>query len=152
MSRTPVSPQPAAPVSGSDGVRGWPPAAVVSGLAAVVAIGLQLWGVYRVTGPPTPPWFPNADKLEHLVGFGLPVALIMLTAVLRGVRGPALRRVGIITGLVFIAHAVVSEIIQHVFYTTRTGDPFDSLADTVGVLLGLLAIALVLNVRHRDRP
>jgi putative transcriptional regulator len=143
MSGSSSSPQPAAPVSGSDGGHGWPPAAVVTGVAAVVAIGLQLWGVYRVTGPPNPPWFPNADKLEHLVGFGLPVALIMVTAVLCGVRGPALRRVGIITGLVFVGHAVVSETIQHFFYTTRTGDPFDALADAAGVLLALLAVGLV---------
>jgi VanZ family protein len=151
MSRSSSSPQPAAPVTGTDGVRGWPPAAVVAAIAAAAAIGLQLWGVYRVTGPPDPPWLPHADKLEHAVGFGLPVVLIMVTAVLRGVRGAGLRRVGLITGLVFVGHGVVSEIIQHVFYTTRTGDPFDALADAVGVLLGLLAVGAVLIVGHRER-
>jgi hypothetical protein len=63
-----------------------------------------------------------------------------------------LRRVGLVTGLFFIGHGVVSELIQHAFYTTRTGDPFDALADSVGVLLGLLAVGVVLAVRHRGRP
>ena len=45
----------------------WP---VVAGLAALAVVA-QLYGVYRVTGPPTPPWFPNADKAEHAVGFAL---------------------------------------------------------------------------------
>jgi VanZ family protein len=151
MSGSSSSPQPAAPVSGTDGVRGWPPAALVAAVAAVAAVGLQLWGVYRVTGPPDPPWFPHADKLEHAVGFGLPVVLIMVTAVLRGIRGAGLRRVGLVTGLVFVGHGVVSEIIQHAFYTTRTGDPFDALADAVGVLLGLLAVSVVMAIRHRGR-
>ena len=39
---------------------------------------LQLWGLYRVSGPPQPPWFPFADKLEHAAGFALPVLLILL--------------------------------------------------------------------------
>src|SRR6476620_7872644 len=116
MSRIPVSAQPAAPGSALDGVRGWRPAAVVAAVAAVAAVGAQLWGVYRVTGPPEPPWLPDADKLEHAVGFGLPVVLIMVTAVLRGVHSARLRRVGLVTGLAFIGHGVVSEIIQHTFY------------------------------------
>ena len=60
-------------------LRGWHFAAV----AAVLAVLLQLWGLYRVAGPPQPPWFPFADKVEHAVGFALPVLLILLTITLR---------------------------------------------------------------------
>ena len=61
---------------------------------AVIAVLLQLWGLYRVTGPPQPPWFPYADKLAHTIGFALPVMLILLAAALRhplGSQWPASR-------------------------------------------------------------
>jgi hypothetical protein len=41
----------------------------------------------------------------------------------------------LVTG-VFAAHAVVSELVQHLFYARRTGDPLDVLADWAGVALG----------------
>ena len=78
--------------------------------AALLAVFLQLWGLYRVTGPPQPAWFPHADKLDHAVGFALPVLLILLTVTLRGVgwQWPSPRRSALIVG-VFAAHGVVSE-------------------------------------------
>jgi VanZ family protein len=118
--------------------------------SALLAVALQLYGVYRVTGPPTPSWFPDADKVEHAVGFGLPVALVLLTLGARS--GPALRRrraVGAVTG-VFAAHAVVSEVVQHLFYAGRTGDPLDVAADWAGVVLGaVVGVALLRRVQGR---
>jgi VanZ family protein len=128
--------------------RGWRSMAVLAGLGLVV----HLWGLYRVTGPPSPPWFPNADKVEHLVGFGLPLLLVLLTLRLRArSRGRALPvRVVVVVVAAFALHGVVSELVQHFFYTGRTGDPFDTAADWAGVLLGLLAFRLV--VRRSRRP
>ena len=107
--------------------------------AAVVAVAVQLYGLYRVAGPPSPPLFGNADKVEHLVGFAVPVVLILVTVSLRqqasGV-GDTRRALVIVTAL-FLAQAVVSEIIQHVFLPGRSGDPLDVLADTVGIAVGL---------------
>jgi hypothetical protein len=117
---------------------------------AVLALAGQLYGLYRVTGPPTPPWFPQADKLEHALGFALPAALVLLTL---DVRARARRRAGepsggraVLVAAVFAAHAVLSELIQHAFYRHRTGDPFDVLADCTGVALGV-GTALVLRRR-----
>jgi VanZ family protein len=130
---------------------GWP---VVAGLAALAVVA-QLYGVYRVTGPPSPPWFPDADKAEHAFGFALPVALLVLAAGLRARsrgRRPT-RRPLTVTVVVFAAHGVVSELVQHFFYTTRTGDPLDVLADWTGTALGALAAWMVLRpARLEPRP
>ena len=48
-------------------LRGWHLAAG----GAVIAVLLQLWGLYRVTGPPQPSWIPYADKLVHAIGFAV---------------------------------------------------------------------------------
>lgn len=108
---------------------------------AVLALAGQLYGLYRVTGPPTPSWFPQADKLEHALGFALPTALVLVALDVRArvrsvVAGRSRRRV-VVVAAVFAAHAVVSEVVQHFFYLHRTGDPLDALADGSGVALGV---------------
>ena len=146
-----VDGSPAAPSTGA--VRPVPASSRrLAAAAAAVAVVVHLWGLYRDHGPPTPRWFPQADKLEHLVGFGLPCFLVLLAVhlqVLASGRRPRARTVGLVVGL-FAVHAVVSEILQGTLYTTRTGDPYDALADLAGTLLGLLAHLVV--VRRRVRP
>src|ERR1044071_6906879 len=112
-------------------LRGWHLAAT----GAVIAVVLQLWALYRVVGPPQPAWFPSADKLEHAAGFALPVMLILLTVALRSsLSWPELsfRTLALVVA-VFAAHAVVSEVIQHMWYRHRLGDPLDVLADWAGI-------------------
>jgi VanZ family protein len=123
-------------------LRGWHLAA----LGAVFAVLVQLWGLYRVAGPPQPPWFPFADKVEHAVGFAVPVLLILLAIALRGPRSwqwPNMRT-GVFVVAIFAAHGVVSELVQHQWYRYRTGDPLDVLADWVGIAVGMLLIRLIL--------
>ncbi|MGI3784208.1 MAG: hypothetical protein ACRYG2_25905 [Janthinobacterium lividum] len=107
--------------------------------AALVGLAVHLWGLYRDHGPPSVPWFPQADKLEHVVGFGLPCFLVLLALHLHAAAAGRLlgiRAVALVVGL-FVVHAGVSEVVQGDFYTTRSGDPFDALADVVGTSLGL---------------
>jgi hypothetical protein len=111
-------------------------------VATGIALCVHLYGLYRPVGPPTPPWLPLADKVEHLIGFALPVLLVLLTLDRSGGASPR-RRVQLIVVLLFAAHAVVSEIVQHFYYVHRTGDPLDVLADWVGVGLGWLAYWLI---------
>jgi hypothetical protein len=123
-------------------LRGWHVAAA----GAVIAVFMQLWGLYRVVGPPQPPWFPYADKLEHAAGFALPVMLILLAAALRrqpGWRWPGAATTAVVVGL-FAAHGVVSEAIQHVWYRHRTGDPLDVLADWVGIAAAVVVLRVIL--------
>jgi hypothetical protein len=143
-------------------MRGWQLAA----LGAVAAVLLQLWGLYRVAGPPQPSWFRFADKVEHTVGFALPVLLILVAGALHGRLGwqwpgrrtsflvrlgwqwPG-RRTSFLVVAIFAAHAVVSEVIQHVWYRYRTGDPLDVLADWVGITVGFLLFRLIFLRRSR---
>jgi VanZ family protein len=128
-------------------LRGWHLAAV----GAVSAVLLQLWGLYRAAGPPQPSWFRFADKLEHAVGFAFPVLLILLAVALRGPvswQRPSMRT-SVLVVVVFAAHGVVSELIQHQWYRYRTGDPLDVLADWVGIAVGMLLIRLIFLRRSR---
>ncbi|WP_375432421.1 hypothetical protein [uncultured Friedmanniella sp.] len=126
----------------------------IVGVLAGVSVLLQGWGLYRVAGPPTPQWFPQADKLEHAAGFALPTVLVLLTLHVRSrAHGGQLSRraIGWVVAA-FGVHAVLSEIIQHVGYTTRTGDPVDVLADGTGTVVGALtAVALLRRSRVAGR-
>ncbi len=108
--------------------------------ASIVTVAVHLFGLYRVTGPPSVSWFPDSDKIEHAVGFGLPVFLILLALRWYGRCTPV--RQWLVVGI-FAAHAVVSELIQHWFYTSRSGDPRDVLADWIGIALGWIGHRLV---------
>jgi hypothetical protein len=126
-------------------------------LLATVAVMGQFFGLYRPTGPPPLPWFPQADKVEHALGFAAPVFLICAARLRQLVERAAVARrdsvrlsrrfLGIVLAL-FIAQAVVSEVMQHFFYRHRTGDPVDTLADVVGIALGLFVTWLVMRHQH----
>ena len=111
--------------------------------AAVLALAVHLYGLYRDAGPPSVPWFTHADKVEHLVGFGLPCFLVLLALDLRRAPGVTRTRTVALVVAAFVAHAVVSEVVQGTFYTSRSGDPADALADVAGTALGLLGLLLV---------
>jgi VanZ family protein len=93
--------------------------------AFVLACLIQLYGLYspRQAGPHT--GIPNDDKVAHLLLFGS-VAYLGLRV---GVRARLLLAV-------LVANAVVSELVQHFLLPHRSGDPFDSLTDLVGVAVG----------------
>ncbi|GAA1435449.1 hypothetical protein GCM10009616_32590 [Microlunatus lacustris] len=123
-------------------------------MLAVLAVAAQLWGLYRVTGPPSPAWFPQADKLQHGLGFALPVALLLLALGLRRLargRQPSRRALAVVV-VVFAAHGVLSEVVQHTLYTSRTGDPLDVLADWAGVAVGALVAVVLLGRAGRGSP
>ena len=120
-------------------------ASTVVTAAAVVALVVHVWGLYRDHGPPSVPWFTHADKVEHLVGFGLPCFLVLLALHLRAEaagRSPRTRTLAVVVAA-FVVHAGVSEVLQGTLYTTRSGDPADALADVLGTGLGLLGYLLV---------
>ena len=110
-----------------------------------MAVLLQLRGLYRVIGPSQTPWLPYADKVAHMMGFALPVMLVLLAAALRhplGAQWPRPRVSALVVG-VFATHAVVSELIQHLWYRYRTGDPLDVIADWIGVAAGVVLARLI---------
>jgi VanZ family protein len=91
---------------------------------------VQLVAVYL---PGTPdgglevPGLPGVDKLVHALIFAIPVYLLARLT----------RRVGLVAG-VFALHAVVSELIQWQFIPYRDGDPWDAVADLIGIGLAVM--------------
>jgi hypothetical protein len=94
------------------------------------AILIQLVVLYAPSAPGGPT-FAHVDKLVHAAVFALPVLLLLLA------RLPWLPVVALVA-----AHAPVSEIVQARLLADRAGDPWDAVADLVGVGLGALAAHL----------
>lgn len=91
----------------------------------VGACAIQLLGLYwpELPGEGGSSGF---DKLAHAGMFGL----VMATGVLAGI--PTLPLAGVL-----VAHAVVSELIQGFLLPRRGGDPWDAVADVVGIAIGV---------------
>ena len=95
-------------------------------VALGVAIVVQLITLYSPQVPGTPP-IAGFDKVVHLAIFAAPV----LAALLAGLSAPW------VLGILAV-HAPVSELVQHVALSGRSGDVFDMMADLCGVALGAL--------------
>jgi VanZ family protein len=89
-------------------------------LLMVVAVHLAVLYVPRA---PSSGGLP-LDKVVHAVIFGM----VLWVAARAGL---PVRPVAVLLA----AHAVVSELIQHYLLPGRSGDPADSLADLIGVLI-----------------
>ncbi|MEU4294902.1 VanZ family protein [Kribbella sp. NPDC026596] len=108
-------------------------------IAFVVAVALQLYGVYapREAGPHV--GIPQVDKIAHFFLFAAVAFLGLKVGV------PARWLLAAL-----VANAIVSEIVQHYLLPQRDGDPFDALADLTGVALGTwLAFRVLRSTRLR---
>ena len=102
-----------------------------------IALVVQCVGLYGPPGPAGPSGIP-LDKVNHLLGFAVPVALFLLAGVDRR----------LVLGLA-VLQAVVSELVQGLVLADRTGDPWDLLADAVGIAVGW---AVAVGARAIRRP
>lgn len=100
---------------------------LVARVVLVVAIGLQVWGLYAPDVPGGGD-LPGADKVAHVAMF----ALVMAAGVGAGVPVRPL-------AVVLVLHAVASEVTQAALISTRAGDVQDAVADVLGVAIGWLA-------------
>jgi hypothetical protein len=134
-------------VTADRGAAAWPVVAVAAGLAVVG----QLVGLY-LPFPPDASWFPGADKLQHGIAFALPVLLIWWADTLRRRADgrPPRARILVLVVWISVAHAVVSELIQHTAYADRVGDPLDVLADWSGVAVGGLVAGIGIALRQGE--
>jgi len=98
-------------------------------------MAMQVWALYLVvpSGGPDP---LQRDKLVHLVMFAAPVAL---ATVLR------LRWVV----LLLLLHALVSEPLQAVLTRERGADVWDTVADLVGIVVGVVVARRLRGGRDR---
>ena len=94
---------------------------------------LSLYVLFKPAGD-GPTFFEGSDKLGHLVLFAL------LAGTTRWRFGPSL------LGLAAVAaYAPVSEVVQGALLSSRSGDPYDVVADLLGVALGWLAATRLLR-------
>lgn len=100
---------------------------VAARIVLVVAIGIQVWGLYA-PDVPGGAGLPGADKVAHVGMF----ALVMAAGVGAGIPARPL-------AVVLVLHAVASETAQAVLISTRAGDVQDAVADVLGVAIGWLA-------------
>ena len=98
---------------------------------AAAALVLQLVVLYSPSGGGAAP-VPNFDKLVHCAIFAVPVLLALVAGLPRW-------PVVVLAAL----HAPVSELIQWTLLPHRSGDPWDVVADLVGVGVGLVAAGCV---------
>lgn len=105
---------------------------------SVALLAAQQVALYGPTGPAQPGWFPGADKIQHALGFALPLTVILLTLWVHAGRDRWTLPAALAVGLLAV-NAVVSELVQGRPGSGRTGDPLDTIADLVGIGLGWLA-------------
>jgi len=103
-----------------------------------VTVVVQLVVLYAPRAPAVSS-VPGLDKLVHAAVFGAVAWAATRCGVARWV-----------VAVVLVAHAALSEVLQHTLLAHRSGDAVDALADTVGVGLGLL-VATVLPARRPGR-
>ena len=96
----------------------------------------QVYLLYLSTGSGEP-YFPYDDKVAHLLIFGVPAGLAALLG-----RPWAV-------GLV-VAHALLSEPLQAWLTASRVADPWDLVADLVGIVLGVVVAAVLLRRTRRS--
>lgn len=111
----------------------------VAGALFVLALVAQLVVLYLPSPPSDLPQAPGLDKVLHAAVFLAPALLGVLAGLAPAWLGAALA-----------AHAVASELIQHALLAERSGDPWDAVADLVGVALGL-GLGLLLRRRLAGR-
>ncbi len=101
---------------------------VVPWVLLALAVGIQVEALYA-PDVPGPALFTGADKVIHVLLFGVPATIALLGPVAPRLVLPAL-----------LLHAPVSEVVQASLLPGRSGDPWDAAADLVGVLLAVAAV------------
>ncbi|MVA75917.1 hypothetical protein GC722_07765 [Auraticoccus sp. F435] len=134
------SPRPsrAEPVPAADATGARPAARLLARAVFWVALAGSAWLLLRPSAGGTP--LPVSDKVLH-AGLFLVLGLLGWLS--------TLPRTTVL--LVLLAWAPLSELLQHLLPTGRTGDPLDLLADLAGLALAALVAALAGAVAARSR-
>lgn len=111
------------------------PGAITHRLLFAVALVVHLTVLYAPAPDVPGTGVPGVDKVTHVLVFATLTWAGLWAGLARRWFVPAV-----------LAHAVVSELVQAHLLAGRAGDPWDAVADVVGVALGVLAH------RRRRRP
>jgi VanZ family protein len=96
--------------------------------------------------PPIPASVPEGDKFGHALAYGLLSAWAVMIF--------STPRAWLRSAAALLALGIAIEFAQGAWTTNRTADPYDALADAIGILLGLgvaltPARGLLLRLDHR---
>lgn len=114
-----------------------------------------LWGAGIFVGTSLPTsYLPvivllSPDKLLHVSAF-LVFSILVYRAVSFTIKNTTTRRSIFVTVIITICYAVFDELHQY-FVPGRSPDPFDILADIIGIILGLLLVVVYLMMLARKQ-
>jgi len=110
----------------------------------IVTIGIFYLSTASPSALPLPemPKIEGLDKIVHLLMYATLTFVLVLEATRKNNIGYYLLVI-----LFPILYGGLLEIIQHYFCPSRTGDWFDFLANTIGVLIGYLAARQFLKIK-----
>ncbi len=83
---------------------------------------------------------PHLDKAVHFIFYFVAVVLGILAKREYSNGNSAYRKTLFSAFFAMVLFGIIIEVIQHVFTLDREGDVFDVLANSIGALLGVLAI------------
>jgi len=87
---------------------------------------------------------PMSDKWAHFLVFA--VLFFLWAQALSVKNNRSISSVKLFFALVF--YGIIIEVIQDLWYVSRTGDLMDVIANTVGILLGLILFHLRRRIYH----
>lgn len=90
----------------------------------------------------------TSDKLLHFLAYGL---LAVLAGAAVAAAGRWTLKQAALLGVGLMAFAALDEVTQP-FFPPRMAEPFDWVADCIGIAIGLVGIAVVVMVVRRLRP
>lgn len=112
------------------------------GIASVCFLGFILWVIWLANSGSESVFFnvvgamPYADKLGHMVLFGVLTFLVVVSLRFKSVLVGRLR---IYLGVILVALFVVAEEMSQMFISTRTFDLLDLSADFLGMMVASMA-------------
>ncbi|WP_425235855.1 VanZ family protein [Ulvibacterium sp.] len=92
---------------------------------------------------------PHLDKVVHFTFYFVAAILGLLSFRMRLTQGTSLRKITIVMLLFLIIFGIIIEVMQYGFTTSREGDIFDALANTLGALAGVLTAKMLFSSKNR---
>lgn len=92
---------------------------------------------------------PNMDKLVHFVFYAMAAFLGCLFIRERTHGEKGLKPTLILIGILMIIYGMVIEMFQYGFTTSRDGNVFDVVANSIGTLAGILTIVFIFKGEAR---
>lgn len=92
---------------------------------------------------------PHFDKIVHFTFYFVAAILGLLSFRTKITQGAPLRKLTIVMLLFLIIFGIIIEVMQYGFTTSRAGDIFDALANTIGALVGVLTAKMLFSSKNR---